>query len=56
MYGFMKMQMFTTLGKTRPETGNIRGLNLVTVKHTTVKVTRLPLQQEMLKIGHDLLY
>jgi hypothetical protein len=31
------------IGKTNPDTGNIRGLNLAAVKHTTVEVTRLPL-------------
>jgi hypothetical protein len=37
----MKMQMFATLDKTNPDTGNIRGLNVAAVKHTTVQVTRL---------------
>jgi hypothetical protein len=32
------------------------GLNLAAVKHTTVQVSRLPLKQEKLIIGHDLLY
>jgi hypothetical protein len=36
----MKMQMFATLGKANPNTGNIRGINLAAVKHTTVQVTR----------------
>jgi hypothetical protein len=40
-YKIMKMQMFATLDKANHDTGNIRGLNLVEVKHTTVKVTRL---------------
>jgi hypothetical protein len=39
----MKMQMFATLDKANPDTGNIRGINLAAVKHTTVQVTRLPL-------------
>jgi hypothetical protein len=39
----MKMQMFATMGKVKPDTGNIRGLNLAAVKYTTVQVTRLPL-------------
>jgi hypothetical protein len=55
-YKIMKMQMFATLDKVSPDTGNIRGLNLAAVKYTTVQVTRLPLQQELLMIGHDLLY
>jgi hypothetical protein len=36
------MKMFATLDKAKPDTGNIRGLNLAAVKHTTVQVTRLP--------------
>jgi hypothetical protein len=35
---------------------NIKGLNFVAVKHTTVQVSRLPLWQEQLIIEHDLLY
>jgi hypothetical protein len=31
------------LDKANPDTGNIRGLNLAAVKHTTVQVSRLPL-------------
>jgi hypothetical protein len=37
----MKMKMFATLDKANPNTGNIRGLNLAAVKHTTLQVTRL---------------
>jgi hypothetical protein len=37
----MKMQRFATLDKANRDTGNIRVLNLVEVKHTTVQVTRL---------------
>jgi hypothetical protein len=48
--------MFATLDKANPGKGNIRGLNWAAVKHTTVQVTRLLLQQELLMIGHDLLY
>jgi hypothetical protein len=40
------MQMFATLDKATPDTGNIRALNLAAVKHTTVQMTRLLLQQE----------
>jgi hypothetical protein len=40
-YEIMKMQMFATLDKANPDTGNIRSLNLAAVKHTTVQVTRL---------------
>jgi hypothetical protein len=52
----MKMQLFATLDKANPDTGNIRGLNLAAVKNTTVQVSRLLLYQELLMIGHDLLY
>jgi hypothetical protein len=37
----MKMKMFATLDKANRDTGNIRGLNLAEIKHTTVQVTRL---------------
>jgi hypothetical protein len=37
----MKMQRFATLDKASRDIGNIRGLNLAVVKHTTVQVTRL---------------
>jgi predicted TPR repeat methyltransferase len=40
-YKIMKMQMFATLDKAIRDTGNIRGLNLVAVNHTTVQVNRL---------------
>jgi hypothetical protein len=33
----MKMKMFAILDKANPDTGNIRGLNLVTVMFTTFK-------------------
>jgi hypothetical protein len=52
----MIMRMFVTLEKQKPETGNIGVLNLAADKHTTVQVTRLPLWQELLMIGHDLPY
>jgi hypothetical protein len=51
----MKMQMLTTLDKAKPERGNIRGLNLAAVKHTTLQVTRLLLYKELLMRVHDLL-
>jgi hypothetical protein len=54
-YKIKKRKMFATLDKAKPNIGNIRGLNLAAVKHRTVQVTRLPLQRELLKIGHDLL-
>jgi hypothetical protein len=40
-YKIMKMQMFLTLDKAKGDTGNIRGLNLVAVNHTTVQMNRL---------------
>jgi hypothetical protein len=48
--------MFAIFDKANPDTINIRGLNLATVKHMTVEVIRLPLLPELLKIGHDLLF
>jgi hypothetical protein len=38
----MKMKMFATLDKARPDTENIRGSNLAAVMCTTVQVSRLP--------------
>jgi hypothetical protein len=37
------MQMTAILGKAKPDTENIRGLNLAAVKRTAVQVSRLPL-------------
>jgi hypothetical protein len=34
------MEMFATLDKAKPTTGNKRGLNLAAVKHTTVQVSK----------------
>jgi hypothetical protein len=39
----MKMQMFATSEKVKPDTENIRGLSLVAVKRKNVQVTRQPL-------------
>jgi hypothetical protein len=47
------MQMSAILGKAKPDTENIRRLNLAAVKSTTVQVSRLLLQR---KLWHDLLY
>jgi hypothetical protein len=33
--------MFVTMDKANRDTGNIRGLNMAAVKHTTVQVSRL---------------
>jgi hypothetical protein len=38
-YKFKKMQVLAILDKENPDTGNIKGLNLAAVKHTTVQVT-----------------
>jgi hypothetical protein len=39
----MKALIFAILDKAKPDTKNIRDLNLAVVKRTTVQVTRLPL-------------
>jgi hypothetical protein len=39
---------FAILDKTKPDTGNTRGLNLAAVMFTTVQVSRLPLWPELL--------
>jgi hypothetical protein len=39
----MKMQMFTTLEKAKPDMENIRGLSLAAVERNTIQVTRQPL-------------
>jgi hypothetical protein len=44
------------LDKAKPDAGNMKGLNLAAVKHTTVQVTILPLCLRILRIGHNLLY
>jgi hypothetical protein len=36
----MKMKMVATLDKANRDTGNIKGLNLAAVNHTTVQVNR----------------
>jgi hypothetical protein len=35
LYEIMKMQLSAVLGKAKPDTENIRGLNLAAVKRTT---------------------
>jgi hypothetical protein len=47
----MKMKMFATLEKARPNTGNIRGSNLAAVVCTTVEVSRLSLYCKLLVTG-----
>jgi hypothetical protein len=36
----MRMKMFAALEQVKPNTENIRDLNLAAVKHTTVQVTK----------------
>jgi hypothetical protein len=48
--------MFAILGRVKPNTESIRGLNLAVVRHMTVQVTKLTLQPELILTGHDLLY
>jgi hypothetical protein len=43
LYKIMIMKMFAAMTKAKTDTKNIRGLNLVAVKHMIVQVTRLPL-------------
>jgi hypothetical protein len=47
-YKIMKMKMFAILDKAKPDTGNIRGLNLAAVMFMTVQASRLPLWRELL--------
>jgi hypothetical protein len=47
----MRMNMFAARDKAKIDTENIRGLNLVVVKLTTVQATRLLLQHKISKIG-----
>jgi hypothetical protein len=42
-YKFMRMAIFAAYDKAKLDTENIKGLNLVAVKFTTVQVTKLPL-------------
>jgi hypothetical protein len=39
----MRINMFAVYEKVKPGTGNIRGLNLAAVMHTTIGMTKLPL-------------
>jgi hypothetical protein len=40
----MRTNIFPIQDKAKPDTVDIRGLNLAAAKHTTVQVTKLPLQ------------
>jgi hypothetical protein len=44
------------LNKAKPNTENVRGLNLVAVRRMTSKVTKLPLYPKLLFTWHNLLY
>jgi hypothetical protein len=52
----MKIEMFATMDKAKPDTGRITGLDLAVAKHSTVRVTGLPLWRKLLKIRYNLLY
>jgi hypothetical protein len=40
-FTIMKMQMYVLLGKAKPHTENVKGLNMMAVIYTTVEVPRL---------------
>jgi hypothetical protein len=48
--------MFAILDKAKPDTENIRDLNLAVVRHMTTQMIKLVLQPELPSIGHNLLY
>jgi hypothetical protein len=52
----MKTEMFAILDKAKPDTENIRGLNSAVAKPMTVKVTKLLVYCELLKIRRNLLF
>jgi hypothetical protein len=43
LYKIMRMAMFTAQDIEKPDTGNIKGLNLAAVKLTTIQLIKLPL-------------
>jgi hypothetical protein len=45
--------MFAMLDKAKPDTENIRDLNLAVVRHTTVQVIKHVLQPELPMIGYE---
>jgi hypothetical protein len=51
-----KMQMFTTMDKSKPKIENAIGLNLAAVMCTAVTVTELQLWHELPLIEYNLLY
>jgi hypothetical protein len=52
----MIMKMLAILDREKPDTENIRGLNLAAVRRTTVQVTRLLFWGKLLEIEHNPLY
>jgi hypothetical protein len=48
--------MLAMLDKAKPDTENVRDLNLAVVRHMTVQVIKLVLQPELPLLGHNLLY
>jgi hypothetical protein len=47
--------MFAIFDKAKPDTENIKDLNLAVVRHMTVLVTKIVLQPELPLIRHNLL-
>jgi hypothetical protein len=54
-YKVMRRKMFKTMEKVKPNTGTAEGLNLAALNHTTIKVTKVLLQQKLSKIRHNTL-
>jgi hypothetical protein len=52
----MRIYMSAILDKAKPDTENIRDLNLAVVSCMTVQEIELVLQPEILFIGHNLVY
>jgi hypothetical protein len=48
--------MFAMLDKAKPDTENIRHLNMAVVRHMTVQVIKLVLHPELPLIDHNVLY
>jgi hypothetical protein len=44
----VSVELFSICDKAKPDTGDIRGLNLAAVMFMTVQVSRLPLWRELL--------
>jgi hypothetical protein len=54
-FSITRIFMFAILGKAKPDTENIRDLNLAVVRHLVVQVIKLVLQPELPFIGYKLL-